>query len=156
MIVRPATPADAGQVARLLNQIIAFGGTTAHQTALTDADLLTHFIDGPDVRCAVVAEDMGRIIGWQSVGLWRDEDHIGPFVMPVVQAQGVGARMFGLTLDLARAAGLPNTMTSVRADNVPGLAYYARIGFVDVGFDPAFALEGGQVVGRVHRRFDVV
>ena len=109
-----------------------------------------------DVRCAVVAEDQGLIVGWQSVWLWRDQDPIGPFVMPVVQAQGVGARMFGLTLDLARAAGLPNTMTSIRADNGPGLAYYARIGFVDVGFDPAFALAGGQVVGRVHRRFDVV
>ena len=70
-------------------------------------------------------------------------------------AKGIGAGLFALTCDLLRNAGLTQIIASVRADNAPGLSYYARIGFVDIGHDPDFSLNDGRVVGRVHRRFDL-
>ena len=143
-------------MAEILNRIIAIGGTTAHETAKTAEQVRIDYVDGPDVLSSVVAEDGGHIVGWQSVGHWHGDPHIGSFVDPVVQARGAGARLFDLTCRRLRGQGVPYIMASIRADNVLGLAYYARIGFVDVGAEPDFALSDGQVVGRVHRRVDLV
>jgi L-amino acid N-acyltransferase YncA len=155
MIVRDATPGDAVAMADILNRIIAIGGTTAHETPKTPETVRTHYIDGPEVIAAVVAEAEGQVIGWQSVEHWNGEAHIGTFVRPGVQARGVGAALFALTCERVRAAGHGFLIASIRSDNVPGLAYYRRIGFVDIGHDPGFALGDGRVVGRVHRRFDL-
>lgn len=156
MIVRAASLADAPAMAALLNEIIAIGGTTAHQEAMSAELVDEHYVSGPDVLSAVVAEEAGRVLGWQSVGWWQGEAHIGTFVQPGLQARGVGRAMFGLTCAMLRETGLREIIASIRADNVPGLAYYARIGFRDVARDPDFALKDGRVVGRVHRRFDLV
>lgn len=141
---------------QILNTIIAIGGTTAHQTPKTVATVRQDYIDGSEVLAAVVAEASGKVIGWQSVGHWQDEAHIGTFVQPGTQARGVGAGMFTLTCDLLRPRGITAIIASIRADNVPGLAYYARMGFVDRQVEPDYALNDGRIVGRVHRRYDLV
>lgn len=155
MITRRARPGDATAMAALLNEIIAIGGTTAHQQPKSAETVRTHYIDGPEVQTSVVAEDGGRIIGWQSVGLYRGESHIGTFVQPGIQARGVGAALFALTRAQAEAAGITRIAATIRADNVPGLAYYARLGFRDTGAEPEFALQDGTVVGRIHRHLDL-
>jgi L-amino acid N-acyltransferase YncA len=155
MIIRRPTPADATAMADLLNAIIAIGGTTAHQHPKSTEQIRHGYIDGPDVKTSVLAEDAGRIIGFQSIELWQGEMHIGTFVQPGLQAKGVGAALFAETRRQARAAGLTTIIAAIRADNVPGLAYYARIGFRDIGGDPGFALEDGRVVGRIYRQFDL-
>ena len=156
MIIRPATPADAVAMTGVLNQIIAIGGTTAHETPKSTGQVLEDYISGPDVLSCVVTLVEDRLIGWQSVGRWRDEAHIGTFVAPDVQAKGAGAAMFALTCDTVQKAGVPYLVASIRADNDPGLRYYARMGFTDFASEPHFALSTGQIVGRIHRRFDVV
>ena len=156
MIVRIATPADATGMTALLNAVIAEGGTTAHETPMTAAEVQDHFIDGPGVLSSVVAEEGGVIVGWQSVGWWHDDPHIGTFVLPVLQAKGVGSALFAVTLAKLRGGDVDRIIAWIRADNVPGLAYYARIGFRDVGGEPGFALKDGTIVGRIHRRFDLV
>jgi L-amino acid N-acyltransferase YncA len=156
MIIRVATPADAFAMAQVLNRIIALGGTTAHETAKSVQQVLDDYITGPDVLSCVVALDEDQVIGWQSVGRWQDEAHIGTFVTPDIQARGAGAAMFALTCDTVQKAGVPYLIASIRADNEPGLRYYARMGFVDFASEPHFALSTGQIVGRIHRRFDVV
>jgi ribosomal protein S18 acetylase RimI-like enzyme len=155
MIVRRAEPADAAAMAAVVNRIIEIGGTTAHELAYSPEQVRGYYIDGPNTITCVVAELEGVLIGWQAIGWWQGEEHIGSFVSPDIQAKGVGAALFALTLDLAREAGLTEIHASIRADNVPGLAYYARIGFVDYARDEGFALNDGRVVGRVMRRFDL-
>jgi L-amino acid N-acyltransferase YncA len=155
MLIRPAIPSDAEAMAAILNAVIALGGTTAHETPKSPDQVRWDYIAGPDVLSSVVAEVEGRIVGWQSVGQWQDEAHIGSFVQPGLQAKGTGAQMFDLTCMLLRAKGIGSIIASIRADNLPGLTYYARIGFVDVAQDPDFALSDGTKVGRVHRRFDL-
>lgn len=152
MIVRKAASQDATAMAALLNRIIAIGGTTAHQVAKTAEAVRADYIDGPDCITSVVAVVDGQIIGWQAVGWWQGDAHIGTFVDPEVQAKGTGAALFAETLRAAKVAGLTEIHASIRADNVPGLAYYARIGFQDIGFDPDFALNDGTKVGRINRK----
>ena len=155
MLIRPATVADAKAMAALLNAVIAKGGTTAHETPKTVGDVRMDYVDGPDVLSSVVAEADGQILGWQSVGLWHGEEHIGTFVQPGLQAKGTGVALFSLTRSILVEKGIRQIFAAIRADNVPGLAYYARIGFRDIGHDPDFALQEGTRVGRVIRRFDL-
>jgi L-amino acid N-acyltransferase YncA len=154
MIVRKATPDDAEAMAAILNAIIAIGGTTAHQEPKSVARVRHSYVTAPGVRAAVVAEAEGRMLGWQSVEFWQGELHIGTFVAPGLQARGVGAALFALTCDLLRPDPAP-IIATIRADNAPGLAYYARMGFREVSRDPDWALQDGRVVGRVNRRFDL-
>jgi len=156
MIIRPADAADAFAMTQVLNRIIAIGGTTAHETPKSAQQVLDDYITGPDVLSCVVAVVEDQLIGWQSVGRWHDEAHIGTFVAPDTQARGAGAAMFALTCDTVQKAGVPHLIASIRADNEPGLRYYARLGFTDFASEPHFALSTGQIVGRVHRRLDVV
>ena len=155
MIARHATPADAPAMAGVLNAIIAIGGTTAHELPKTESQVRHDYVDGPDVLSSVVVVSEGQVIGWQSVSHWQGEPHIGTFVQAGVQARGTGQAMFALTCDSLRKQGVTHIAAWIRADNVPGLAYYARIGFHDTGGDPDFALSDGRKVGRIYRRFDL-
>lgn len=155
MKVRPALEQDATGMADVLNAIIAIGGTTAHEQPKTAAQVLADYIAGPEVLSCVVAEEQGQVLGWQSVGMWQGDPHIGTFVRPGVQARGIGRGLFKVTRVALIASGIRYVRAHIRADNVPGLAYYARIGFFDIGGDPDFALSDGRKVGRVHRRLDL-
>ncbi|MDO9638112.1 MAG: GNAT family N-acetyltransferase [Pseudotabrizicola sp.] len=152
MIIRPATPQDAPQMAALLNTIIAIGGTTAHESPKSPATVCHDYIDGPDTITCVVAEEAGQILGWQSVGWHTGDAHIGSFVDPHTQAKGIGAQLFAQTRALCAARGIADVFATIRADNAPGLAYYARLGFADIEAEPDYALSTGQVVGRIHRK----
>jgi L-amino acid N-acyltransferase YncA len=155
MKVRPARSDDAADMARILNAVIAIGGTTAHEVPKSVKEVGEAYVTGADVLSATVCEVEGKVVGWQSVGLWQDEPHIGSFVQPGVQAKGIGGLMFDLTCTTLRAKGVNHIIAHIRADNVPGLAYYSRIGFRDIGRDPDFALRNGNRVGQVQKRFDL-
>ena len=155
MIIRPATTADVPAMTAVLNAVIALGGTTAHQSPKAEDQVRRGYVDGPDVLSSVVAEFDGQVVGWQAVEFWAGDPHIGSFVQPGLQARGAGAAMFALTCQTLRQGGVGYIIASIRADNQPGLAYYARIGFRDIGHEPDFTLKDGRKVGRVHRRFDL-
>ncbi len=153
MIIRPALAADVSAMTEILNAIVGIGGPTAHEIIKTTEAVRTEYMDGPNELAAVVAEDQGQVIGWQSVGFWQGEAHIGTCVQLGVQAKGIGVQMFALTCDALRSAGIRALIASIRADNAPGLAHYSRISFVDTSFEPDFALPDGRIVGRVPQRF---
>jgi L-amino acid N-acyltransferase YncA len=160
MIIRKADVADAEGMADILNRIILIGGTTAHEQEFSIAKVTRHYINGTAVICCHVAEEAGQIIGFQAVDRhpelpagWGD---IGTFVDPDVQRSGAGALLFQATCDATRAAGLTAINATIRADNAPGLGYYARRGFQDYATDPDYVLADGARVGRVSKRFDLV
>jgi GNAT superfamily N-acetyltransferase len=143
----------------LQNAIIRIGGTTAHEVERSEEAVAVAYLTGDRVLCAHVAEESGGIIGFQVVGLypgmpdrWGD---IGTFVQPGIQRGGVGAALFAATLDWARANDVPTLLAVIRADNVVGLGYYTKRGFVDWGSEPDITLKDGRVVGRIAKRFDV-
>lgn len=155
MIIRHATVKDAAGMTSVLNAVISVGGTTAHEHPMTEAQVCDGYVTGPDVLSSVVCDEDGEIVGWQSVEMWEGDPHIGSFVRPGLQARGAGGAMFGLTCQTLRDRGVGHIIAVIRADNRPGLAYYARIGFRDIGLDPDYALKDGRKVGRVHRRLDL-
>lgn len=143
----------------LLNQIISIGGTTAHQHEKTEAEVRADYIEGPGALICHVAEIAGQVVGFQAVGVWpglpQGWGDIGTFVTPGLQAKGTGQALSDATRTAARARGLIALNATIRTDNLPGLAFYARVGFVDYADDPDWALEDGRVVGRMSRRFDL-
>jgi GNAT superfamily N-acetyltransferase len=159
MIVRSANFRDAAGMTGLQNAVIRIGGTTAFEMERDTDDLTDAYLTGPTALCAHVAEDAGRIIGFQVLGIYCDMPDrwgdIGTFVHPDVQRGGVGAALFAATLDWARANGVPTLLAVIRADNVVGLGYYAKRGFADWGSEPDITLKDGRVVGRIAKRFDV-
>lgn len=160
MKVRPAETADAPALTRLINAIIAIGGTTAHEDPFTPERFAAHYIAGPEVLCCHLAEDDdGRPLGFQGLSLWpglpADWGDIGTFVAPEARGSGAAAVLFGATCAVARARGLKTLNATIRADNAPGLAYYARMGFREYGQDAEFRLADGRRVGKIHKRFDL-
>ena len=159
MIIRSAAPQDAAAMTALQNEIIQIGGTTAYELPRSVDAVLESYVTGPQVIACQLAEEKGQVLGFQVVGRstglpegWAD---IGTFVQPGLQARGIGATLFAASLTAARAAGVKVLNASIRADNVPGLAYYARRGFVDYASNPDWALADGRMVGRVSRRFNL-
>lgn len=160
MILRPATPADAPAMTALQNEIIAIGGTTAYQRPRSEDEVREDYITAPEAICCHVALDKdSNLIGFQALGRWPGLPEgwadIGTFVSPSHQRSGAGALLFAATVRIARSAGIATLNATIRADNAPGLGYYARRGFRDYGSDPDWALDNGRVVGRIHRRFDL-
>lgn len=159
MIIRPATSADAGAMADLLNAIIAIGGTTAHQSPKSVEQVRSDYIAGPGTISCFVAESEGLVVGFQALGQWAGLPDgwgdIGTFVAPGLQAKGTGAALFKATREAAKHAGLTVLNATIRADNIPGLAYYTRIGFVDYAHDPEWSLKDGRKTGRISRRLDL-
>lgn len=160
MIIRKATPADAPAMTELQNAIIALGGTTAYQQPRDVDELREDYITAPEALCCHVALDEdGTLLGFQAVGRWPGLPEgwadIGTFVTPDRQRSGAGAALFEATVAALRAIGVTTLNATIRADNRPGLGYYARRGFTDYASDPDWALDDGRVVGRVSRRFDL-
>jgi L-amino acid N-acyltransferase YncA len=157
--VRYTRPEDVPELTRLLNDIIRAGGTTAIETPLTESELAEWFVTGGPVVSSVMAERDRQALGFQMISTFDPLPHgwadIGTYVRIGATGGGIGSALFRRTCANARAAGLTTLKATIRADNAPGLAYYARIGFRDYDTNPSFTLSDGRVVGQVHRRFDL-
>ena len=163
MIIRPATADDAPDMVAVLNPIIAAGGTTAHLRPF-DAERMQHHYVTPNRKIScTVAEDAGRVIGFQSLNWPEDDDDsfakdwaiIASFVAPDAAGKGVGPQLFAATKIAAREAGVAVIDATIRADNVPGLRYYSGLGFVDYELLENVPLGDGSLVDRVRKRYDL-
>ncbi len=162
MIIRLATSADAAQMAALLNEIIAIGGTTAHQTPF-DADRMHHhYIAAPTQICCHVAEQEGLILGFQHLdGPDPDQSgaegwgYIASFVASSAAGKGVGQQLFAATLKAAGQAGVQSINSTIRADNTIGLRYYEGLGFIRFDVLRDVPLRDGKKVDRIVTRFDM-
>lgn len=159
MIIRRAGPGDAPAMTALQNQIIRQGGTTAYETERDEAQIIASYIAPEHGICCHVAELDQAVVGFQVISpnpaLPEGWAEIGTFVSSEIQARGIGQALFAMSRGAASDAGVRVLNATIRADNRPGLAYYARIGFRDYKSDPDWALQNGQVVGRVSRRLDL-
>ena len=152
MKLREARPEDAAELAALLNEIIAIGGTTAYQTPRSPQDLRETFIEDPHHVSCLVAERGGAILGFQHVEREGETGYIASFARAEPKVPGVGRALMAETLRAARAAGLTSIVAKIRADNVPGLGYYAAMGFEDWTVDRAVPLTDGTPVDRISKR----
>jgi L-amino acid N-acyltransferase YncA len=157
MIVRSVREADAAELARLLNAIIARGGTTAFETPFTAAELDRRYLTGPTVYCCFVAESDGQAIGFQTLGTQKflpaGIGDIATFTRVGGTQAGVGTALFAATTARARELGLVAINATIRADNAGGLAFYSRMDFKDHEVVPAVPLVDGTPVDRIRKRY---
>lgn len=163
MIVRAAIPDDAEAMCRLLNTIIAKGGTTAHQTPFDVDRMLHHYITPPDlIRCTVAMID-DKLAGFQSLEWAMDDGDpmpqgwaiIASFVDGQFAGQGVGRALMDATVAAAIGAGVRTIDATIRADNASGLGYYGAMGFGDYDRLRDVPLSDGTLVDRIRKRRDL-
>ena len=158
-VVRDAGAEDAPALCAVLNDIVRAGGTTARLQPMTVAEFADWYVSGGHVPSCQVAVAGNERLGFQGLSTfhplpegWVD---IGTFSRRENPVRGVGAALFAATRARAVALGYATINATIRADNVPGLAYYARMGFRDYRVDPAVPLGDGRLVDRINRRFDL-
>lgn len=156
LIVRPFLPEDAPTLTAILNDIIAAGGTTAYQAPFTPEGLRAYHLDGPTVLCCHTVLDGAEPVGFQVLNAnpafpegWGD---IASFTRREPPVRGAGTLLFEATRARAQALGLVMLNATIRADNVPGLAYYAKMGFEDYEILRAVPLSDGTPVDRIRRK----
>ena len=162
MIIRPASIDDAAQMTALLNDIIAAGGTTAHQTPFDDDRMIAHYIACPTGICCNVAENHGQVLGFQQLdGPDPDQGgeagwgYVASFVKTSASGTGIGQKLFAETLKQAKRAGVRHINATIRADNTVGLRYYHGLGFVTIDRQIGVPLTDGTPVDRVVTRYDL-
>ena len=162
ILVRDVRPEDAPELAELINAIIARGGTTAFQTPFTPQRLVDAYLIGPHMVSAVVAIDRetDRAEGFQILGDFGDPladgpGDIGTYVRVDGKQRGVGTALFAATCAHARAKGLTTLNATIRADNIGGLTFYGKMGFVDHAVRHAVPLSDGTTADRVYKRYSL-
>lgn len=148
IFTRQARREDAGDMCRLLNEIIALGGTTAHRQPFSEEQMIAQHIAHPlSVCCTLAIEgDSEKIIGFQALE-WSDPDWIGDdplpadwavistFVAQGNQGKGVGGHLLAPTLKAAKVKGVTAINATIRRENTGGQRYYDKMGFVDFRSD---------------------
>ena len=85
-----------------------------------------------------VALDGERVIGWCDVfpdaqPTIRHRGSLGMGVIAEFRGRGLGGRLLVATLEDARRKGLTRVELEVRADNVPAIRLYEKVGFAHEG-----------------------
>lgn len=137
---RPASRDDAAGMCRLLNTIIAKGGTTAHSTKFDEARMISHYIETPNGISCTVALKNDDVVGFQWMQPadpnWTGDDKlpegwaiIASFVADGMQGNGIGGKLFAATRAAALTAEISYVDATIRKYNTGGLAYYSSLGF---------------------------
>ncbi|WP_372840301.1 N-acetyltransferase family protein [Phaeovulum sp.] len=160
LITRPATIADAAQMAALLNRIIEIGGTTAHQRSFDEARMTREYIAAAELISCTVADVGGEVLGFQALEWPHPKSTrmlpegwaiIASFVRPGAQGRGIGQALWAATQAAAVRAQVRMIDATIRADNAAGLAYYSGLGFADYAVLQAIPLADGTPVDRIRK-----
>lgn len=155
--VRPIDRSHAAEMAGILNPIIRKGGSTAYEAEFTPARMAEYVFERDTLICVHGAFDAeGALAGVQ----WLDADddpaqplaYIATFARMTPKVPGVGTALIEATKAAARADGRTAIVATIRADNVSGLAYYSKMGFVDHSVERAVPLSDGTPVDRISKR----
>lgn len=126
---------------------------------MTPQELDQTYLTGPDVYYCFVAVDptTKRIEGFQTLGrhptLPEDIGDIGTFARIDGTQRGVGTALFSATRARACSLGLKAINATIRSDNLGGLSFYSKRGFIDHHIVEAVPLQVGMLIDRVVKRF---
>lgn len=154
--IRRATAADAPDVARVLNSVIAEGQHTIFDRAFSVAEERA-FLSGLGARDVVhLALVDGDVVGVQSVsrfstmsdalshvatmGTWIDARHRG---------KGIGRSLADASVRFAAKHGYSKIVIYVLADNARALGFYRSLGFADIGLARNQVRLGGSLKDEV-------
>lgn len=118
---------------------------------MSDAEFKAHYFDDPLFFQTVL--DANRAVGFQA--LFTEDDGglaIGSFTDQKNPVRGAGYVVFEATKTEAIRCSAPHINAAIRANNVPHLAYYSKMGFVDVGIEKGVPLSDGTPMDRITKR----
>ena len=151
LTTRLTTPEDVPALRNILNAIIATGGTTAHEDHMSEAEFRAHYFDDPAIVHTVLQGDTPA--GFQALFAKPDDvASVGTFTNQDTPVPGAGRALIAASIAAARAYGFKAIIAKIRADNVPGLEYYGKMGFVDYDVETGVPLQDGTPVDRVIKR----
>lgn len=151
-IIREAEDRDAEDMAEVQNAIYR-AGLRSWPTDV--AAIRETYLDGPGRIACTVAEQDGRVVGFQSLkkawvgngyGVTEGWGIIGTHIHPEAGRSGLGRQLFAVSRQAAEEAGLEHIDATIGADNEAGLAYYRAMGFT------AYKEESG---GAIPHRLDL-
>jgi L-amino acid N-acyltransferase YncA len=159
LTVRPAQATDAAQMAALLNEIIALGGTTAMTTPLSAEDMVAWMAKKADRSAWHVAVDGDQVLGFQLI---TPQDDIPPEATDIATftkvgqvKRGIGSALFAATQEAARKLGYTWINANIRTDNTGGVRYYDSRGFRTYHTKIGVDLGENLIVDKVLKRFDL-
>lgn len=152
MLVRSSTTADAGEIAQILNALLA---TTAIEWTVTPrtTDDVLEWLGVHEVT--LVAEDRGEVVGVAAFGWFRDVAKWPGYRFTVENTihvrqdrwgAGVGAALLHTLIDKARETGKHSMIAAVDSANGASIRFHKRFGFVEV----AHLTEVGAKFGQWH------
>jgi len=160
MIIRGATPKDAGAIAKIhvrswqvaYQDIVppAFlGSLSVEQRTSAWRQTLESGTSGTSVL-----EEHGEVIGWVSAGSSRDADALSStselraiYVAPEQRRRGVGQRLWNDSEGQLRRAGYSEVTVWALKENTPAVGFYRANGFVvDPGIERTVELGGAALI----------
>lgn len=139
LTIRPATSADAADIARIYNHYVETSTATFDNEPKTVDDRVV-WIEGRRAEHPVfVAERGARVVGWGSLSPyrerwgWRHTAEVGVYVDSETTGGGVGPRITEALIESARVSGIHALISQIVADNGPSLKMAERAGFVRAG-----------------------
>ena len=158
--VRSPIALDLDDMARLLNEIIEAGGTTAIRRPVTGTDIADWMrFDPTHSAWHVAVDEAERVVGFQWIepnpDLPEEAADIATFVQVGQTGLVIGSALFQSTVKSAKELGLVWINANIRADNEGGLIYYQSRGFQDYGVVEGHRLSDGQIVEKRLKRYDL-
>ena len=151
MLIRDASPADAGAIAAIYNDAVR------HTTAIlmegeVDAANRAQWMEARQSLGypVLVAEAEGAVIGYAAFGDWRPFDGFrgtvenSVYVAPEARGQGVAQALLAALIPRARACGKHVIVAAITSENAASLRLQEKLGFVETARMP----EVGQKFGR--------
>ncbi len=131
----PATPGDV-QIRPLRHEDIETVVAIEREAFTTpwQPDTFAGLLDRDGVELLVLADAGDGVIGYAVLWCILEQGELANIaVTPGRRGQGLGARLLGHVMDVARRRGVEKLFLEVRASNAPALAMYAGFGFEQVG-----------------------
>jgi L-amino acid N-acyltransferase YncA len=135
--IRPATPADAADIARIYNQGIAERVATFETNTKSPAEFAELIEAG---ALALVAERDGDVVAFIKIGPYDDASHyysgIGEatmYVDPTARRSGVGRALMDAVGDAAAERGYYKLVGKIFTSNAPSIAMAKACGWREVG-----------------------
>lgn len=150
-MIRPATDADTAGILSIWNPVIRDTVITFNSVEKTPDDIARMIADRHAAGHAVlVADDGTGVTGFAAyaqfrngAGYARTMEHT-ILLAPGMGGQGLGRALMSAIEDHARVAGAGSMFGGVSAENLPGRAFHAAIGYAEVAVLPRVGFKFGR------------
>ena len=150
ILIRQATPADGGALARILEPYIRETAISFHETSPSSVEMSEKIGETLERYPYLVAEDNGQIIGSACGGSWRTKAsyrwsvELGIYLSPTHHQRGIGTSLYRHLLRLLTAQGFTMAYAGVTLPNAASIRLHESAGFTRVGVFHAAGCKFGK------------